>query len=79
MELSEDIRAARRERIREIREEREILHVIADSPGPPSTVPESERVQLTIERPISRPVPWEADWVREREQAVVFEETKTRR
>jgi len=79
VELSEDIRAARRERIREIREEREILNVIADSPGPHSTVPESERVQLTIERPVPRPVPWETDWVREREQEVVVEEMKTRR
>lgn len=73
MELSEDIREARRERIREIREERAGLPTLADLPAPPPPVPEP----LLIERPPThRPHPWEIDRVRERE--LVVEETRAR-
>jgi hypothetical protein len=78
VQLSEDIRAARRERVREIREERAVLPPLPEIPAIPPPAPEPVKAQLMIERgPAPRPRVWETDRVRERE--TIFETSRERR
>lgn len=70
MDLSEDIRHYRRDRIRSIRRERERLPPLPVIPVPPPSLP---RPPLTLERPpIHEPYPWE-ERERFRERDVVIE------
>jgi hypothetical protein len=76
VDLSDDIRRARRERIHEIRRERETLPPLPVLPGPPPPLPPiaPRAPPLMLERgPALEPYPWE-DRVREREREVIIEE-----
>jgi hypothetical protein len=77
--MSEEIRAVRRERIRELREERAGLPTLADLPvlPPPAPEPVKESLLLIERAPAHRSRPFEFDRTRERE--VIFEETRARR
>lgn len=79
--ISDDIRHFRRERIRGIRREREMLPRLPVIPGPPHSAPRSlpPRPPPLLERPPARePYPWEGR-ERFRERDVIIEEDRRSR